>query len=34
VVEAVIVADENLAYLKVDAKAFDAAQAEASARAV
>jgi MFS family permease len=34
VVEAVIVADENLAYLKVDAKAFDAAQAEALARAV
>src|SRR5437763_3946015 len=29
VVEAVIVADENLAYLKVDAKSFDAAQAEA-----
>lgn len=34
VVEAVIVADENLAYLKIDAKAFDAAQAEALARAV
>ena len=34
VVEAVIVADENLAYLKVDAKAFDASQAEALARAV
>jgi MFS family permease len=34
VVEAVIVADEKLAYLKVDAKAFDAAQAEALARAV
>jgi MFS family permease len=31
VVEAVIVADENLAYLKVDAKSFDAAQAEALA---
>jgi MFS family permease len=34
VVEAVIVVDENLAYLKIDAKAFDAAQAEALARAV
>jgi MFS family permease len=34
VVEAVIVADENLAYLKVDPKAFDAAQAEALARAL
>ena len=30
----VIVADENLAYLKIDAKAFDAAQAEALARAM
>jgi MFS family permease len=34
VVEAVVVADENLAYLKVDAKAFDAAMAESLARAV
>jgi MFS family permease len=34
VVEAVIVADENLAYLKVDSKAFDAAQAEALAGAL
>jgi MFS family permease len=33
VVEAVVVADENLAYLKVDAKVFDAAMAEALARA-
>jgi MFS family permease len=31
VVEAVIIADENLAYLKVDAKSFDAASAEALA---
>jgi predicted MFS family arabinose efflux permease len=29
VVEAVVVAEENLAYLKIDAKAFDAASAEA-----
>jgi MFS family permease len=29
VVEAVVVAEENLAYLKVDAKSFDAARAEA-----
>jgi hypothetical protein len=29
VVEAVIVAEENVAYLKVDAKSFDAAMAEA-----
>src|SRR5207247_1299557 len=31
VVEAVVVAEENLAYLKVDAKLFDAAMAEALA---
>jgi MFS family permease len=31
VVEAVVVAEENLAYLKVDAKSFDAARAEALA---
>jgi MFS family permease len=31
VVEAVIIADENVAYLKVDAKSFDAAAAEALA---
>jgi MFS family permease len=33
VVEAVIIAEENLAYLKVDAKSFDAAMAEAVAGA-
>jgi MFS family permease len=31
VIEAVIIADENLAYLKVDSKSFDAAMAEAVA---
>jgi hypothetical protein len=29
VVEAVIIAEENVAYLKVDAKSFDAAMAQA-----
>jgi len=33
VAEAVVVADENLAYLKVDSRAFDAARAEALAGA-
>lgn len=33
VAEAVVIAEEKLAYLKVDAKAFDAAQAEAVAGA-
>jgi hypothetical protein len=31
VIEAVIIAEENLAYLKVDSKSFDAAMAEAIA---
>ena len=33
VAEAVVIADENLAYLKVDSRSFDAARAEALARA-
>ena len=33
VAEAIVIADEKLAYLKVDAKAFDAAKAEALAGA-
>jgi len=33
VAEAVVIADENLAYLKVDSRAFDAARAEALAGA-
>ena len=33
VAEAVVIAEEKLAYLKVDARAFDAAQAEALAGA-
>jgi hypothetical protein len=31
VIEAVIIAEENVAYLKVDAKSFDAPMAEAVA---
>jgi hypothetical protein len=33
VAEAVIIADENLAYLKVDSRSFDAARAQALAGA-